>query len=201
MNAKKKYRIAVVEPSILLAEGLKTVFRAHPEFEIASCATNIPHFFERPMAVPPDIILINPMLIDFQRQNHVRSLFASYPEALLVAIIYQFVDQDVLKQYHGSIAVFDDAAKIQKKLRHVIYSSAGNTETVDNFELSDREMEVLISVVKGLQNKEIAGQLNLSIHTVISHRKNIIRKTGIKSVAGLAVYALLHHLIDQKEIE
>jgi DNA-binding NarL/FixJ family response regulator len=201
MNLKKKYKIAIIEPSILLAEGLKTIFHAHPEFEIASCATNIHHFLERPLATPPDMILINPMVIDFQRQNHIKSIFSSYPNALLIAIVYQFVDQDVLKQYHGSITVFDDASKIQKKLRHAIYSSHGNTETIDNFELSDRETEVLISVVKGLQNKEIAVQLNLSIHTVISHRKNIIRKTGIKSVAGLAVYALLHHLIDQKEIE
>ncbi|MDR2129676.1 MAG: LuxR C-terminal-related transcriptional regulator [Odoribacteraceae bacterium] len=201
MKAKKRYKIAVIEPSILLAEGLKTIFRAHPEFEIVSCTDNIPHFFERPTATPPEIILINPMVIDFQRQNHVKSIFSAYPGTLLMAIVYQFIDQDVLKQYHGSITVFDDANKIQKKLNYAINSSHNSPETIDSFDLSDRETEILVSVVKGLQNKEIADAHNISIHTVISHRKNIIRKTGIKSVAGLTVYALLHHLLDQHEIE
>ena len=51
-----------------------------------------------------------------------------------------------------------------------------------------------------LMNKEIADQMNISIHTVISHRKNITRKTGIKSVSGLTVYALLNNLIDEKDL-
>jgi DNA-binding NarL/FixJ family response regulator len=201
MNARKKYRIAVVEPSALLVEGLKTIFRAHPEFEIVFHAATIPRFLERPLAVAPDIVLVNPTLIDFQRQTHVRPLFASYPNALLIAIVYQFIDQELLRQYNGSITLFDDPVKIQNKLRHAIASSRDSTESSDTAELSDREKEVLVSVVKGLQNKEIAHLLHLSIHTVISHRKNIVRKTGIKSVAGLAVYALLHHLVDQQEIE
>ena len=50
-------------------------------------------------------------------------------------------------------------------------------------------------------NKEIADQYNISIHTVISHRKNISRKTGIKTVAGLTVYALLNGLIDINTVE
>ncbi|MBQ7163116.1 MAG: helix-turn-helix transcriptional regulator [Bacteroidales bacterium] len=62
--------------------------------------------------------------------------------------------------------------------------------------LSAREKEILVCVAKGMINKEIADQLNISIHTVISHRKNITHKTGIKTVAGLTVYALLNHLLD-----
>ena len=55
--------------------------------------------------------------------------------------------------------------------------------------------------VNSEQNKEIADKYNLSIHTVITHRKNITRKTGIKTVAGLTVYALLNNLIDPNSIE
>ena len=51
-----------------------------------------------------------------------------------------------------------------------------------------------------MMNKEIADRLSISIHTVITHRKNITRKTGIKTVAGLTVYALLNHLLDVKSI-
>ena len=67
--------------------------------------------------------------------------------------------------------------------------------------LSEREKEILVCVAHGMLNKEIADQNNISIHTVISHRKNITRKTGIKTVAGLTVYAILNGLIDVNSIE
>ena len=67
--------------------------------------------------------------------------------------------------------------------------------------LSAREKEILVCVAKGMLNKEIADAENISIHTVITHRKNITRKTGIKTVAGLTVYALLNNLIDINTIE
>ena len=62
--------------------------------------------------------------------------------------------------------------------------------------LSDREKEVLVCVAKGMINKEIADHLRISVHTVVSHRKNITSKTGIKTIAGLTVYALLNNLLD-----
>ena len=68
-------------------------------------------------------------------------------------------------------------------------------------ELSAREKEILVCVAKGMLNKEIADAENISIHTVITHRKNITRKTGIKTVAGLTVYALLNNLIDINTFE
>ena len=67
--------------------------------------------------------------------------------------------------------------------------------------LSEREKEILVGVAKGLLNKEIADMYNISIYTVITHRKNITRKTGIKSVAGLTVYAILNGLIDMSSVE
>ncbi len=63
-------------------------------------------------------------------------------------------------------------------------------------ELSDREKDVLIQIVRGLSNKEIADVLCISMHTVISHRKHITRKLNIHSTAGLTIYAIVNHLID-----
>ncbi|MBQ1859323.1 MAG: helix-turn-helix transcriptional regulator [Paludibacteraceae bacterium] len=68
-------------------------------------------------------------------------------------------------------------------------------------ELSDRERDVLIQVVRGLSNKEIANVLFISTHTVISHRKNITRKLNIHSTAGLTVYAIVNHLVDLNSLE
>lgn len=70
----------------------------------------------------------------------------------------------------------------------------------DEHELSPREIEVLVLLTKGLINKEIADRLNISLTTVISHRKNITEKLGIKSVSGLTIYAVLHGYIEADRI-
>jgi DNA-binding NarL/FixJ family response regulator len=67
-------------------------------------------------------------------------------------------------------------------------------------ELTHREKEILKLVALGLQNKAIAEKLFISVHTVITHRKNITEKTGIKSISGLTVYAILNKLIDTGSI-
>ena len=79
-------------------------------------------------------------------------------------------------------------SKIQKK-------------TTETEELSERERDVLIQVVHGLSNKEIADVLCISTHTVISHRKNIARKLNIHSTAGLTIYAIVNKLVDLNTLE
>lgn len=67
-------------------------------------------------------------------------------------------------------------------------------------ELSAREIEVLVLITKGLINKEIADKLNISLTTVITHRKNITEKLGIKSVSGLTIYAVMNGYIEADRI-
>lgn len=68
-------------------------------------------------------------------------------------------------------------------------------------ELSERERDVLVQIVKGLSNKEIANVLHISTHTVVSHRKHITRKLNIHSSAGLTIYAIVNHLIDLNSLD
>ena len=67
-------------------------------------------------------------------------------------------------------------------------------------DLSAREIEVLVLLVRGLINKEIADKLNISLTTVITHRKNITEKLGIKSLSALTIYAVMHGYIEVDEI-
>ena len=71
----------------------------------------------------------------------------------------------------------------------------------DTEELSEREQDVLVQVVHGLSNKEIADVLCISTHTVITHRKNIARKLNIHSTAGLTIYAIVNKLVDINTLE
>ena len=80
-----------------------------------------------------------------------------------------------------------DEARSRKKVRSA-------AEFADEA-LTEREKEVLVLVAKGYMSKEIADMLNISMNTVNTHRKNINAKTGIKSIAGLTVYAMLHNLM------
>lgn len=66
--------------------------------------------------------------------------------------------------------------------------------------LSDREIEVLTFIVKGYINKEIADKLCVSLSTIITHRRNITDKLGMKSVSSLTIYAVMHGYVDVNEL-
>ncbi len=86
------------------------------------------------------------------------------------------------------------------KLETIFKKNAGKSEDDQNEKLSLREIEVLVLVARGFINKQIADKLSISLHTVMSHRKNITRKLGIKTVSGLTMYALLNGLIQPKDV-
>ena len=67
--------------------------------------------------------------------------------------------------------------------------------------LSSREKEIVVCVVKGMTNREIADRLFLSTHTVITHRRNIARKLQIHSASGLTIYAIVNKLVELGDIK
>ena len=81
---------------------------------------------------------------------------------------------------------------VSKNITNMVFK--GGTDNAES--LSDRERDVIIAVVQGMQNKEIADHLCISINTVITHRRNIARKLQIHSAAGLTIYAIVNGLVD-----
>jgi DNA-binding CsgD family transcriptional regulator len=96
--------------------------------------------------------------------------------------------------YEGIFFIHDNLSEIQKKLN--AYFPFLPPKTVEPVDLTNREIEVLKLVALGNSNKEIADYLSISVHTVISHRKNICSKLGIKTISGLTLYALINNLIN-----
>ena len=187
-----KQRILIVEPSELIIEGLKSILEGQIRFKILEPEMTADHLVERLVAARPDIVLINPTLVE-----HVSRLRNEGPMAV-VALVYQYVEQERLKQYDGVVDIRDSRAVIIETLAQVSPSDADAGK--NNYELTKRETAVLVQLAQGKTNKEIADALNVSVHTVISHRKNITHKTGIKSVAGLTVYAMLNNLINESSL-
>ncbi|MBP5712899.1 MAG: helix-turn-helix transcriptional regulator [Prevotella sp.] len=82
------------------------------------------------------------------------------------------------------------------KISNMINQNPSNSEA-----LSDREKDVIVSLVQGMTNKEIADHLFISINTVITHRRNIARKLQIHSPAGLTIYAIVNNLVDISSVK
>ena len=187
-----KQRLLIVEPSELIVAGLKSILEGQIRFKVLEPEMSADNLDERLLAARPDIVLINPTLVD-----NVGRLRSEFPMAL-VALVYQYVERDALKAYDAVVDIRDSRAEIIETLAQV---SPGETASgKNNYELTKRETAVLVQLAQGKTNKEIADALNVSVHTVISHRKNITHKTGIKSVAGLTVYAMLNNLIDESSL-
>lgn len=91
-------------------------------------------------------------------------------------------------------------SELQKAPKQPTKSAMAETKNDEPDLLSQREKEVLTCIVKGMTNKETADTLFLSIHTIITHRRNIARKLQIHSPAGLTIYAIVNKLVDLSEV-
>lgn len=197
-HAKK---VLLIVPSKIVARGIEAVLSELGEFRVEGILTDLSHASQmRLRNIDADVIVLDPVVFDFVSRSSVRSHISEYSDAAVVGLQTIPLDEEQKKQYDALIGLNDDPVLIVRKLRESLESRQDNTET-EEYDLSAREKEILVCVAKGMLNKEIADACNLSIHTVITHRKNITRKTGIKTIAGLTVYALLNNLIDSSSID
>ena len=197
-HAKK---VLLIVPSKIVARGIEAVLSELGEFRVEGILTDLSHASQmRLRNIDADVIVLDPVVFDFVSRSSVRSHISEYSDAAVVGLQTIPMDDEQKKQSAALIGLNDDPVLIVRKLRESLDSRQDNSET-EEYDLSAREKEILVCVAKGMLNKEIADACNLSIHTVITHRKNITRKTGIKTVAGLTVYALLNNLIDSSSID
>ena len=99
------------------------------------------------------------------------------------------------------VSVMDSKSRIHELISAHLQIHNATSDKKKSTWLTSREVEVVKLVAFGKTNKEIAEELFISFHTVISHRKNITEKLGIKSISGLTVYAILNGLIDANSID
>ena len=193
-------KIVIAEPSTILRIGLERLLEELPDAEVVFSTDNLSSLYARINALRPDILIINPLLFDYAKRATLRAEFDQLPNLRVVGLVTAYLESQHQRQFAGVIELNDDIQRIKSTLNQVARSVQSDDDESDTAPLSDREKDVLICLSKGLKNNEIADQLNISVHTVITHRKNIVRKTGIKSVAALTVYAILNNLIEEKDI-
>ena len=191
-------RVIICETSEIIANGLADIIDGMAQFDVVARIDSPERLSEKILSNDANVLVINPMLLGYQNKEFLFGLGKDHPNLIAIALVTSCLDHSSLTPYNGVIEINDSKSKIIDKLSEWVADKAPKKN--DDVELSKRETDVLIAVAKGLMNKEIADQMNISIHTVISHRKNITRKTGIKSVSGLTVYALLNNLINEDEL-
>ncbi len=107
---------------------------------------------------------------------------------------------DLTQDNFTSIATNSSESEIVEIISN-FFNSNTNPRTNSSVQLSQREIDVLKLVATGHINKEIAAILSISINTVLTHRKNIISKLGIKSASGLGIYAIMNGYISKSDIK
>lgn len=189
---KPKMQVLVAEPSDIIREGLR-VLLDEDEFVMQAPLRDLPvDMAQRIGRQQPDILILNPTLLNTPPRMQLVSIQQARTSMAVVALVYEYIDPALLSQFKTVLDIREKGSRVAQLLRECCQNES---EEEDSYELSERETEVLVLLAKGCSSKEIADKLNISVHTVNTHRKNITRKTGIKSVAGLAVYAMLHNLV------
>lgn len=192
-------KIAIAEPSAIIRAGISSLLKRIQGYHVHSFEVNSIELLANNIRTQkPDIVIINPTywgLIDIEKlktensQNQIR----------FVALVSGMIDEKALEKYDNSINLYDDTDTIKQKLDQIFEIT--NTEQEESKVLSVREKEIIVGVVKGYTNKEIATNLFLSAHTVITHRRNIARKLEIHSTAGLTIYAIVNKLVELNDIK
>ena len=196
----KVIKIIIAESSPIISSGLSSFFNDMNQIAVASIVDNIDDLQDKIIMHSPDVLIINPMMLGCMLNTFVKQMTQNHPNINRVALVTSYVDKNILKNFKEVIELSDNKQKVINKMLNLQNNNDETSAQNESVDLSNREVDVLVCVAKGMTNKDISDMLNISVHTVITHRKNIVKKTGIKSVSGLTVYALLNNLVEESEI-
>lgn len=204
MRINEELRILVAETSPIIRTGLAACLRRLPDFKILPLeihsSSELMHVLREKGKNEELLLVVNP---NFEGNFDPAKLRAELDfELKIVALEVARLDKYVSANYDAVISVVDDLNIISDKIKTLVAPEDGDEDgDKEKDALSQREKEIVALVVKGMTNKEIADKLYLSVHTVITHRRNIARKLEIHSATGLTIYAIVNKLVDLSEIK
>lgn len=192
MDSKK---VIIIHGSAIVQQGLANVLRNYFKCAVTMFSDYSAYSKSDEATSPNNILFIEKALTGNNKEN-------SVPGNLVTRATFRITGGNSLKtedEDTAEIPLNILPEDLYEKVKHVFYFEE---QLIDEQEgLSARETDVLRLVAQGFSNKEIAEKLFISIHTVMSHRKNITEKLGIKSISGLTVYAIINNFIDTKSLD
>lgn len=192
----KHLKVLIITPSKIIESGLTVLLssiKEHGVSVMSSDADNATHIAaeHHPALIFADAIAVSKALADELRNESQHSkLIGVYSAAIPEEITARF--DDMMSIYSGIDSIKSIVSRVCEQ-KHV---PDENTR-----ELSPREKEVVVGIVKGMSNKEIAAKINVSVNTVMTHRRNIVSKLQIHSPAGLTIYAIVSKIVKIEDIK
>lgn len=185
-------KINIISSSVIVNEGLKTIIQQLTANNIIEDFLDWNEFLDNfDKKIPNQTIFVE--IISLPEKDRLNSLKYIVNNNVTVILIYSKNNEVENFDDFVSIPINISKEKLTAKLKELVLTGEQNKPN-DNV-LSERETTILKEVALGLTNKEISDKLYISMHTVITHRKNITAKLGIKTISGLTVYALINNII------
>lgn len=198
MGYSRNIRIIIAEHAPVISGGIGNVIRKFSGIRPhITEVTNKETLLEILISEEIDILIASPAFDGLLHPDEIRKKSLN-PSTRIIAIEIGKLSPQALALYDDHIHVTDDLTTITK----ILFPPTEEKEIKEEKDtLSSREKEIVSLVVKGYTNQEIADKLFLSIHTVITHRRNIARKLEIHSATGLTIYAIVNKIVDLREIK
>lgn len=199
MMTSRLYKIIIAETAPIILAGISEILKKirdfHPKLIEIDSRDSLLNTISSDTI---DLLIINPSFGGLLHPDDIRKTSLN-PDLKIIAIELGKLNKTTISLYDDNFHITDDAEEIRNKINSVVKIDVEDSSEKDN--LSTREKEIISHVVKGFTNQEIAEKLFLSIHTVMTHRRNIARKLQIHSATGLTIYAIVNKIVDLSEIK
>lgn len=210
--------ILVADDHPLIRRGARQLLETEPGWKVVGEAANGREAVEKAKSLKPDVAIIDLAMPDLNGIEATRQILKSAPQTEILVLTLdgseRMIRQALDAGARGYLLKSDAEASLIEAVNAVrqgkgffggdagaflldIYRRAGGKEKWQDEtrkEITAREREILQLVAEGKSNKEVASRLNLSLHTVVTHRSNVMRKLGVHSVTELVRYAIRNNL-------
>ena len=203
-------RVMLVDDHPLVLEGIRSVLETYEHIEVVGAAENAKDGLKLALTTKPDVVLMDINMPDMNGIDAIEMFKDQLPTARLLMLSMhdsrEYISTSTMYGASGyvlkDVSTSEIVAAIEKVAQGGTYFSTGvsqvlmgsNEETANSL-LTTREQSVLLLVAEGNSNKDVAAKLDISIRTVETHRKNIKKKLGISTTAGLTRYAISNGLL------
>ena len=202
-------RVVIVDDHPLVAEGIEAILESYDDIEVAATLSGGQEVIDRLEALAPDVILMDLNMPGLNGLLATEMILEQRPETRILVLSMHDTPEYISNALgHGAMGyVLKDVPtdEIKRAIdavmsgeRYLCTGAEGALRPVmsgGREQLTNREQTVLLQLAQGKSNKEVALALDISVRTVETHRKNIKRKLGISSTAGLTRYALEHGVL------
>ncbi len=202
-------KVVIVDDHPMVAEGIQSILESYDDIRVLATLSNGREALDRMPVLSPDVVLMDLNMPEIGGLTATEMLLEANPDTrILILSMHDSPEYISTALSHGAVGyILKDVPTEEIKIaidtvmtgqRYLCTGAQVSLEPADGDlreSLTSREQTVLLQLAQGRSNKEVAGVLNISVRTVETHRKNIKRKLGISSTAGLTRYALEHGVL------